>query len=237
MKLFIIPGNPPATHFYEVWKKELLQLNPNLEIYISAYPQLNFQQSSSDFLKEVEIYHENKFLQFIENSDSASILIGHSLGAFFSYEILKRNSEKIKRCLLLHPFLRSPRLKGRAILKTINLVRRFEATENIFNKIKPALEKINSDLKYVTQEEASISLKLAFHEQEIIGKNKSPITIPDELRDKTRLIYTPKDNWCNPSTLEELKKQLVSVDLKTSHDFVLYPNERQAISLFMQDFL
>ena len=237
MKLFIIPGNPPATHFYEVWKNELLQLNPSLDIKISAYPQIKFQQSSHDFLKEIELYHEEKFLHFLEQSDTPSILIGHSLGAFFSFEILKRHPEKIKKCLMLHPFLRRPNWKGQAILKTIHLVRRFEASETAFYKLKPALEKINSDLKHVTNEEVSISLKLAFHELEVIGKNKNSLQIPDPLRDKIRLIYTPKDNWCTRKTLDELKNQVIAQNLKTSHDFVVFPHERQAISHFLQDFL
>lgn len=230
MNYFIIPGNPPATFFYEEWKRELLARSAKHNIFISAYPQLNFRQSSATYFEGIKRHHIEQFKIFRQSCSEAVSIIGHSLGGYFAYEILQEEFDHIHRCYLIHPFLRRPELRGRLILRAVKFARRWDTFERAVMRLKPSLEKWHRDLANVTHEELKICLQLAYHERDVIGKNLSPIVIAPELQNKLRLIYTTHDSWCSADLINSLKPQISAQEVSLSHDFIRLAREREAMA-------
>ena len=95
LTVYIIHGanaNPNANWF--PWlKKELKSLNIN--VIVPAFP-IREQQTLDKWL--------STFSKFIDDLDENSIMIGHSLGPAFIFNVLERIKTEIRACFLVAPF-------------------------------------------------------------------------------------------------------------------------------------
>ncbi|MBS0653876.1 MAG: hypothetical protein JSR39_10190, partial [Verrucomicrobia bacterium] len=153
MHLFIIPGNPPALYFYELWAEEIQREHGKCSVYISPYPQLPNSDDSSRYLSDTALIHGQQLLNFHQVAKKKVVIIGHSLGAWMALELLKEHDEIIENCFLLYPFLLRPSLKGRAILKSMRHLYRVPFIEDLLLGSRGILERFFEDLRYVTDEE------------------------------------------------------------------------------------
>lgn len=229
MQIFIIPGNPPALHFYKLWAEEIQREYSECSVHISPYQRLPRNNNSFEYLRDIAAIHGKELLAFHKTSKDKIVVIGHSLGAWMALHILEEYTSIIEDCLLLFPFLRKPSLKGRVILKSMQLLHKTPLVENMLLGSRSILEKFFRDLKFVTDEELGISLILASHEHKVIGNCNKSLQIPDQVQDKLHMLYCDQDIWC-PSHIINKMKDLISCEkADTTHGFITSAQERATV--------
>lgn len=225
--IFLIPGNPPALHFYKLWRDEILAVQPEAQIFIGPFPILELRQSSVDYFRAFAHELEGRFLDWQKSVTGPVALIGHSVGGYFALEILKRQHSLVEECALLFPFLKAPTRRGRSILKIVQTLQGWSRFEPLALRLHPWLSKVHGDLAKVEKTEVRACLRLAFHEQQVISRDQSALEIAPALREKLLLLYGDNDTWCPQSLIETLKTQVRSHQrVGASHAFIMYPDER-----------
>jgi esterase/lipase len=230
MNYFIIPGNPPAVHFYEQWGKEIIAKEPTAKVRVSHYPRLAKNPNSESAMKEVLTAHREQLIAFYNETNSPISIIGHSLGGNIGLKILHEDmNEVIKKVILLHPFLRSPEKNGHLILKAAAFFYGKETLQSALIKNRKFLEYLSKDLPHVTNEEIEKSFHLAKHESITIATDRSPINIHQEKRDKVSVFYSLKDTWCTVGVIKELREQVKLFECSEPHDFITSQLHRQSL--------
>lgn len=237
MNLFIIPGNPPAIYFYELWKKEILSRHPKAKIQTSPYPCFELGNDSAAYLEKVCDFHAQAFLKFSESCQQPVTIIGHSVGGFVTHSILENHPTKIRKALLLFPYLMAPTLRGQNILKIMRGLQKFKYGQAALFAFKHGVEKIHSDLAKLSDSELAACVNLAYHEQVIPGKRNTPPVIRPELRAQMHFIYCKGDTWCPQSTIEALKTQIEYKESAASHGFITHKKERETVLRELEDWL
>ncbi len=227
MNFFIIPGNPPAVHFYELWKTEISRAMPGTLVEVSAYTSPSPGQKSKDAMNHVVNSHSNKLLELYEKSRSPIVVLGHSLGGYVALELLKRHAEIIEQVFLIHPFLRAPDTRGMSILKLATLIRNFQIIPSLIFRYRSFLENKISDLKGVTDQELLMSLEIAFHESQTIAQDQSEIEIKKNLAPKIKVFFTQNDTWCTAKVIESLRQQVFTQECLQPHGFITSKRHRQ----------
>ncbi len=228
MNYFIVPGNPPAVHFYKLWAEEIISEHPSAVVTVSRYPALLPSNDSVSAMNTILDSHLSQLQAFQEKVKSPVTLIGHSLGGYFALELHKQAPpEWISRSILLHPFLGPPTLRGKLILKLVKLPTHSKKIQSAIVKIRKKLELISSDLAHLTDEEILKTFQLAKHEERVIGKRESPVDIPLDIRAKINAYYTKNDTWCSPDLINNLKAQIEVNECHEPHDFITNENHRK----------
>ena len=226
---FIIPGNPPAGHFYKLWGDEILSHSALVRVRISHYPKLARTKDSDVFMKNVLASHKEQLIEFHKICRGPITLIGHSLGGYFSLKLLEETGELIEQAFLLHPFLRSPQQKGRLILKMVGALQEQDLFQRELIKKRKFLELFSKDLSFVTDAEIENTFQIAKHEWNIIGRDESPVFIPPDLRGKVVVFYHQNDTWCSPKVVEGLRQQVVILSCSEPHGFITNSQYRDTL--------
>ncbi|MCH9755833.1 MAG: alpha/beta hydrolase [Gammaproteobacteria bacterium] len=228
-KIMIIPGNPPASYFYEAWKKELEHITNN-EVIIEYYPSFEKITCSLEYLKEVERFYSKKI-----TAHEKIILIGHSVGGYIALKILEKYHRSIEHCVLLFPFLHSPRFRGKLVLGALNQLNKRKYLKTRLTGLSRSLRWLDEDIQRLTQNEITSGLNFASHEHKTIGRKKN-IDINPTLHPKMTLYYTDKDTWCSKKVVKSLHPELNTEWVDVKHHFVTSKAERTIINnrLFTQ---
>jgi pimeloyl-ACP methyl ester carboxylesterase len=229
MRYLLLPGNPPAVHFYEVWKKEILRQQPGARVTISAYPLLDRHLNSVEAMKSILQVHSRCLQDFQRESGGPVTLIGHSLGGYFALKMLEENSSIVEKAILVHPFLRAPTRRGRMILNSAKTVGSISILKQGLLGSRKVLEKFLKNLSFVSDEELLKTFFIAFHENETIGKDRSPLIIAPEIRAKIRVLYTRGDTWCPPPVIADLNGQVFLKECPEPHDYVVHAQHRESL--------
>lgn len=227
MNYFIVPGNPPALYFYQLWKQEILALAPQSAVYVSHYARLPWTRNSQQYLQQVAQIHIQQYLQFRAQVTGPIVLVGHSLGGWMALQILQELEDKVDRCILLQPFLTRPTWKGRAILSFVHSLHGERGiVEIIISQTRRLIEMFVQDLKHVTKDEVGSALSLAFHEKVVFGR--APIAPKAKLQNPKKLhfISSATDIWCPPQIVRELSQWMKHEAQIASHGFVVSSHER-----------
>jgi len=235
VNLFIIPGNPPAVHYYDLWGQELVAAGLIRAYRVSAYPRFELRTDSVDYFCRVADHHAQAFLDYCANSEDPVRVLGHSLGGSMALEILERHSALVVSCILLHPFLRAPAVRGQAILSLLRRLHYSPLFEKSLLRFRPLLQRLVSDFKNLSDEELKTFLNLAFHESVVMGSDRSPLRINPRLVSKIQLLYCQNDTWCPPETVAQLASQLSLKDCGVSHAFVVSAKERAKMTTCLAD--
>jgi pimeloyl-ACP methyl ester carboxylesterase len=195
---------------------------------VSPYSSLTEADSEIFMQKLIQAHFENLY-GFHQETGEKVVVIGHSLGAFFSLRLLEQADDLIEKVILLHPFLRKPTSRGQLILKTTSLFYQRENWQKKVIKYKRYLELLARDLSYVTNEEVIQAFHIVKHEKRIIGEDESPILIAETLRRRLFLFYNAKDIWCSPVVVNALKNQIASEDCIEPHGFVTEQKHRASL--------
>ncbi len=229
MHLFIIPGNPPALHFYELWAEEIKKEYKASSVYISPYPFLPNREDSLDYLNQVAAIHRENLVTFQKKAQAQVTVIGHSLGGWMALRLLENHPDLIENCLLLYPFLRRPSLKGRIVLRSMRQIVRLSFLKEALLKHRKKLERVFDELPYVTDQELRTSLLLIDHEYTVIGRYSGPLEIPQHLSNKLHMLYCDRDKWCPTPTIRALQTSISSEKTEARHGFITSKEERAIV--------
>ncbi len=229
LNYFLIPGNPPAAHFYQKWGEEIIGLKPEARFIVSHYPDLKRVQDAAVAMKEVADHHLKELLAFKQQVAGPIIILGHSLGGHFALRLVELAPDSVERAVLLHPFLRGPSFRAKLLLKALGSIYEQEKVHRGLVRSRKALELMNSDLPHVTDQEILRSLHLARHESLTIAQDDSPIQIPPNLREKIVVFHTQKDDWCTIEVVAQLRAQVRVHECVEPHGFVTQQKHRRRL--------
>ncbi|KAI5674421.1 hypothetical protein M9H77_14785 [Catharanthus roseus] len=107
--VLLIPGNPGFISFYTDFLESLYELlggNASVTgIAHVSHTQKNWEQGKLFSLQE-QIDHKMSFIeQELKEVEVPILLVGHSIGAYISLEMLRRSQGKVTYCFCLYPFL------------------------------------------------------------------------------------------------------------------------------------
>lgn len=230
MHWFLIPGNPPARYFYELWGDEIRSERPGATFAVSRYPDLLNKINPKMAMDTIFNHQMDELIKYYHQIGNRPVtLVGHSLGAYFALRILENAGYLLEEAVLVHPFLRAPGLVGKSILQSVGSL---YGKANIQRKIleyRKLLEMFFLDLRNVTDEEIFQSFHLAHHEGHTIAKDTSFVEIKPEIRDKVSIYYTRDDHWCSQQVIDELRNQVYTLECSQPHGFVVDKNHRSEL--------
>jgi predicted alpha/beta hydrolase family esterase len=229
MNYFLIPGNPPAVHFYKQWQDEIHPTIPGSKTFVSAYPKLDKTNNSVQFMNLVHETHLHQLKKFHEVTKAPINLLAHSLGAYFALRLLEDAPELINKAILIHPFLRAPGKRGQLILKTVALLQKVGPIPKFIIKNRNVLERFSQELTHITNDELEMTFHIAKHESKIIGDDLSDIKMQTHHREKIVVFFNKKDTWCTNQVVYGLKNQVKMVECHEPHDFIV--NKEHRLSL------
>ena len=234
MNLFLLPGNPPALHFYELWAHEIREKIPGARVEVARYPLRIERGDSTAFFERLVDDVSSQYLAYLAQTKGPASLVGHSLGGYVALKLLSRIPDRVETCHLLHPFLRRPALSGRAILKLGSTVASLPSAHKWFLRIKPMIGLFLNAAHKLTDEEIRVFAELVHHEHLSIGQDLSSPAISSELRRKVCVYSTPGDRWCPPETVASLGEGIRHVTGPGRHDFVVRRSDRDLLFEHLQ---
>jgi predicted alpha/beta hydrolase family esterase len=229
MNYLLIPGNPPAVHFYEEWKNEIELSQKDFIARVSSYGPLTKHHSISSKLDEMINHHHEQLEKFHQQVFKPVTIIGHSLGGFVALKLLEKSPAMVKEVILLHPFLRQPDLKGRFILKIVATLSNIDFIPKTLVKNRNVLEWFSRELPFVTNEEMYLSFEIAHFESKSIMKDISPISFTHIDKTKIKMFYCDKDIWCPMRVVNELRSQIHSTECLEPHGFITEKKHRESL--------
>lgn len=229
MDFFLIPGNPPAVYFYNLWKEEIRSKHPSANIFISAYPTIANTIDSTKFMHKVMLAHLENFNNFQKKSDNEITILGHSLGSYFALKILEQDPGLVKKTILLHPFIRKPTSKGKLILNTVKLINQKSYLKKTILNNRHKLNLFSKEIAHVLDEELHQAIHMGFHESKTIGLDSTPLHFPESLKPKIMAFCHPKDTWCSQLVITSLKDQIKTTICYEPHGFITQKSHRDTL--------
>ncbi|MEO5667663.1 MAG: hypothetical protein ABIR96_06375 [Bdellovibrionota bacterium] len=233
MNLFILPGNPPALHFYELWAQEIRAQHPESKIEIAHYPLWQSEGDSHAYFRDLVAVVTKQFLEFRKREGIQASLVGHSLGGYLALKILEKVPSEVEKCYLLHPFLRQPLKRGRALLKLAYELRCHTPMEKWLVRLQPLVSLALEEASKITAEEIHVFTQLAYHEHLTISQDQSSPAVAPELLKKVFVYSTEGDIWCPPATVASLGKDVRHTVGSASHNFVVTRKNRDRVSAYL----
>lgn len=107
--VLFIPGNPGVVSFYTDFLESLYELLGG-DASVTAIGHVSHAEKNWEngrlFSLQGQIDHKMSFLeQELKEVEVPILLVGHSIGAYISMEILRRSQGKVTYCVCLYPFL------------------------------------------------------------------------------------------------------------------------------------
>ncbi len=229
MNLFIVPGNPPAVHFYKLWRSEILAAHPEYNIEVSSYSRHKLRIDSYQYLERVAEGHSAALERFRAEVGGPVTIVGHSLGGWMTLKLLEKSFEFVDNAFLLYPFLREPTRSGHRLLDLFHHLHQLPFLEKVFLKGRPYFKALYSDFQHLSDEEIRSALNLVYHERNSIAKQKVTPTIAPYLAKKLHLIYCDDDRWCSKDLVNDLTKIMTYTKTKATHGFVVSKKERATV--------
>jgi pimeloyl-ACP methyl ester carboxylesterase len=234
MNYFILPGNPPAKHFYNVWANEIRERSPQSQTAVASYPLLSGCSDSQEYFRQLARSVAAQFLEFRQSAPGASALVGHSLGGYLALKIYQEMPELVDACYLFHPFLRQPEARGRFLLKLAHDLRRFSSLETWLVRARPLVGLFLPEAHRLSDEEIHVFTQLAYHEHLSIAQDRTAPLLSEELQKKLHIYSTNGDTWCPPASISMLGTGLRHVNGAASHNFVVRKSERDLVFDFLR---
>jgi len=229
----IIPGNPPASHYYKLWCSELNTQFPNYHFETFSYPKFE-EDCSQKYLDNIVSHYVEIISSKYPNQQIN--LIGHSIGGYFASRVLGKLQDKIDQCFLIFPFFGKAKIQGRSLLNLISFIDQNEIIRNTFVNNKNILGKFWKELTHISEQELHSSTRLAHHEKLFFKSFESP-DLDEKLLSKLHLIYNSSDTWCSVVSVDKLKQSMNSTFIDSVHDFVIYPKQRENVNRLLKSLI
>ena len=230
MRYLLIPGNPPAAHFYKLWGQEISSIQPGAEVRVSPYPNLSHTiESPDEITNQILAAHTANLANFYEEQKAPITIIGHSLGGHYALKMLEESRHMVEDAILLHPFLRAPHWRGKALLKSVRTMHRSAQLKSLILKGRKYLELFSRELPFVTNEELHSTFLICRMEDDTISKDKRPVVIEPSLKDKLKVFYAENDIWCSQKVIADLKSQVDINQCSEPHGFITDKTHRESL--------
>ena len=224
-QLLIIPGNPCAPKYYNLWKKEL-EKNRNIECIV-AKSEVLFDKylNPEEYFLELESYYE-KFMEKY-NSKNPITVVGHSIGGYFALKLLEKYPKKIQKVILIFPYLGEESEKARKKLQRVYFFNKILVSKFVI-KYNSFFQYFIRDMKLVSKRELIIAERLAINEYLFFKKNRFNFDLVGN--NKVFLLYNENDEWCTNEMVEKLGLLVDSKRVEVSHKFVLDESQRKIMA-------
>ncbi|XP_077008296.1 lipid droplet-associated hydrolase isoform X2 [Tamandua tetradactyla] len=264
---FIIPGNPGFSAFYVPFARALYSsINGCFPVWIISHAghvcvpkdkkilttvdDTNAQEIKDIYGLHGQVEHKLAFLRTHVPKETKLVLIGHSVGCYFSLQILKHGPElPVVRTLLLFPTIErmSQTPRGRVATPLLCWLRYIlYATSYLI--LKPCPEKVKSSLLSVGLPMMNLSSEFSVNSvlepfclanaaylgsQEMMEIVERDNEIIKEHLSKLTFYYGTIDGWCPKEFYEDIKKDFPEGDIrlcekKIPHSFVTSSNQEMA---------
>lgn len=220
MNYLLIPGNPPARHFYDLWAQEIELHHPGSHAQVGVYPDLPLTSDSRQAMNLITDSLTQQLKDFHHQVQAPVIILGHSLGAHFALKMLEQSGDLVQAVGLLHPFLRRPQWRGRMILDFVSALSVAPRIPQTLVKSRRGLDLISAELPFVSDAEILNSFQIARHEKVTIGRDQTPLRISAADRARVFAFYCDEDIWCGSQVIRELEEQIPTQKFSAPHGFI-----------------
>ncbi len=221
---------------YETWGRELRERDPGLRFRVARYPLFNpsIDTTPAQYFEALSESLAVQLQDFYAESEGGVRIVAHSFGGYLALKLLERSVERVEACYLLHPFLRQPGARGRALLRTVYALNHLPSIGDGLVGIRPFVGRFLKEARQITPEEISVFLQIAHYEHLGIVPDRSELRVPPELGAKLRVYSHPRDTWCPPESLRSLGPGVRHVVGAASHNFILRRPERDLVADFLR---
>ncbi|XP_068420654.1 lipid droplet-associated hydrolase isoform X1 [Eschrichtius robustus] len=259
--IFIIPGNPGFSAFYVPFAKALYSstkrrfpvwvishaghaLAPKDKKILTTSDDPNAQEIKDIYGLRGQVEHKLAFLRTHVPKEMKLVVIGHSIGCYFSLQVLKRAPElPVIRSFLLFPTIERMSESPKGKLATPLLCWfRYAFYVPGYLLLKPWPEKIKSLVIRMLLRRMNLQSEFSFlnllepfclinaaylGSQEMMEVVKRDNETIKEHLSKLTFYYGTIDAWCPKEYYEDMKKDFPEGDIrlcekKIPHDFILY---------------
>lgn len=251
--ILVIPGNPGSTGFYHLFIKQLHE-QQNCPVWLIGHsgheqPKENSQIFKKNFLLEDQINFKKQFIEEYVK-DVELYIVGHSIGAYMTLELLKNENiaSKIKRNYLLFPTLEKMATSPNGKLFTFSstyLLWFIMLSAFVFDNLPRALKNgiLTVYMKFfeiplihhktisnmIQPKILNQIFALAKEEMKVV-KTRNNDLVRNNLN-KLTLLYGETDGWAPSTYYDEIKKDFPELKARMSsyyHSFVLKQSEEVA---------
>lgn len=219
MNYFLIPGNPPAVHFYEKWSEEIRSLNSANQAIVSPYPEVKPEPDSQAAMEKMTRTHLFQLEAFHDIVKGPVVIIGHSLGSYFALELLRKKPELVQKVFLVFPFLRKPGMGGRAVLEVASVVSMSANLQKFILEYRRLLHPLVPELSFVTDEELKKAAVIARHEARTIALDCGPLILDPDQKSKIMIFHTKNDWWCGVKFISKVPEGIKTLECPEPHNF------------------
>ncbi|GMN39520.1 hypothetical protein TIFTF001_008748 [Ficus carica] len=217
--VLFIPGNPGVVTFYIDFVESLYELlgghgSVTAVVGYISHTMQNWEQGMVFTLQE-QIDHKVVFIeQELTNNKVPIILVGHSIGAYASIEILKRIPKKVFYCIGLYPFLAvNPESRDQFIIDKISRSSTISVALSALVGLSGLLP--NSVKRFVVSK--VIGKKYSNNAVETVCSHLAQLAeTPDwafmrEKQDKIAFLFGEDDHWGPFQMCEEISRQVPGI--------------------------
>lgn len=221
----LLPGNPPITHFYDLWIKELKNEFPDSTFKTLSFPFFTNKCSAANYFKQVE----NHFSDIIKEEKCVT-LIGHSIGGKFTLDLLQKYPERIDRVFLIFPFFGKPKKRGQLLLDLSTFLDRRTKLSRFIVGTVSSLQKRILNKEIFKENELKSGIRLGRFEQELMRDDVIKYSNLNKLKDKIFFFYNSNDVWCTLETKTVFKPNTNLVKINIRHDFIIHKSDRSLLT-------
>jgi alpha-beta hydrolase superfamily lysophospholipase len=242
--LAILPGNPGDAVFYGDFARALEARGH--EVLVASHLTLTAPPASllPYAAHQVEAIERHLAATGRSLAEVELVLLGHSVGAYLAYLIVKHRLLPVSRVFMLCPFLARPSLSARLLLKLVTSRRLYGGGLRLWRRGPPKLRRLLVGAAGVGAHEGWVQAALASTEPlswaamataeaaEIASRAQVSYLFEEPLfQDPRRFlaVLTPDDRWA-PRAWSDPRAPACLWLAGISHAFVLEPDQCQAVA-------
>ena len=225
----LIPGNPAIESQYRAWMQEIEHRHPSIHIvYASSYVLFSRRLNYLEYDQAMTAHYEHIFLGL--DASEKIILLVHSVGAYFAFRLLEKYPDKIKKVIVLFPYLGHSHIP---LLKLISIpywIDRFFPLAEIVSACTQLFRgKCKDSTSNISTKELTACLRFGVRQCMYFSKYIFDIQSISQYAHNIQFIYTDNDKWCPEETIGPLKSFSKSTKTILPHDFIQIPKYRLAM--------
>lgn len=246
IKVFIIPGNPGISSYYEEFKYDLSKVLDFTKFKIKILNYYNFLNKNKNYSIYEELNNIKEQILESTNSKDEIILIGHSIGGWVCLNLiedLEKQNINVIECILLFPFLKTnnKNIKQFVFRKMLSynpnkfVYLKNLLISNISKNMTPYSRNITEKMFKKTNDYILISYSFAKTYVDNLDYNMYYI---NKYYNKIYMAYTSNDIWCTKQDFSALK-DYVYIDTMNdvSHDFCTKDQEIKIVVNKIKNYL
>lgn len=226
---FLMPGNPAISNYYNNWANEIKKVDPKIKvIYASANILFNKNLDFVDYEQAMFSHYEKLFSKLIYSRQIT--IIAHSVGGYFALRLLEKYPKKIKKVILVYPYIGESTINPLNFVYLPYLIDRFLPLSETICFCKNIIERYDKSLTYLSKNELKICLRLGLKQCTYFNNYKFNTKRISKSKNKIYFIYNVNDRWCPKATIKILKPISNFKKVNLPHDFVLTENGRKSMA-------